>query len=369
MIRVCHIISGDLWAGAEVVVYNLLKNIKKYEHMEVSAIFLNEGRLANEIRHLDIPVDVVNETNRSFFQLIKDTRNIIIRKSPNIIHSHRYKENIIAFLSSKYKKDIRLVSTQHGMPEYIRTNHNKKYYLLQKLNLSLLSRSYRKVIAVSKDIQDIFINKYGFQENKIAMIHNGTELHKNNLLKRDKDIFVIGSMGRIFPVKDYSLMVEIAREISKETDKIRFELAGDGPDRAMIMRLIERYRLEKTFILRGFVENSDDFYQCLDIYLNTSLHEGIPMSILEAMSYEIPIIAPNIGGLKEMMNDGIEGYLVDGRDPKVFSNRCLHLYNNRSLGKSMGSSAREKVENDFSNDRMAREYYHLYLDITCGKTH
>ena len=91
-------------------------------------------------------------------------------------------------------------------------------------------------------------------------------------------------------------MVEIAREVNKETDKIRFELAGDGPDRAMIMGLIERYRLEKTFMLRGFVENLVDFYQGLDIYLNTSLHEGIPMSILEAMSYEIPIVGPNMGG-------------------------------------------------------------------------
>ena len=69
------------------------------------------------------------------------------------------------------------------------------------------------------------------------------------------------------------------------------------------------------------------------------------------------------------MNDGIEGYLVDGRDPKVFANRCLHLFKNRSLRESMGSSAREKVENNFSNDRMAREYYQLYLDIARGQTH
>lgn len=369
MIKICHIISGDLWAGAEVVVYNLLKNIKKYEHMEVSVILLNEGRLADEIRHLDIPVDVVSEANRSFFQLIKDTRNIIVRRSPHIIHSHRYKENIMAFLSSKYNNGIILVSTQHGMPESIRTGYYNKYILLQKINLLLLSRYYRKVIAVSYDIQITYINEFGFQENKVAMIHNGTEIHKNKFLKRDKDYFIIGSMGRLFPVKDYSLMVEIAREVKKETDKIRFELAGDGPDRAMIMDLIDRYRLEKTFILRGFVENPVEFYQGLDVYLNTSRHEGIPMTILEAMLYEIPIVGPNMGGLKEMMKDGIEGYLVDGRDPKIFANKCLHLYKNKLLRESMGASAREKVENDFSSDRMAREYYHLYLDIARGKTH
>jgi glycosyltransferase involved in cell wall biosynthesis len=176
-------------------------------------------------------------------------------------------------------------------------------------------------------------------------------------------MFVVGSMGRMFPVKDYPLMVEIAREVCRETDKIRFELAGDGPEWAKIKDLVERYGLEKQFILRGFVEDLSGFYQGLDLFLNTSLHEGIPLSVLEAMSFGIPILAPNVGGLKEMINDGVEGYLVNGRDPEVYAIKCLHIYRNKILRQSMASSAREKVENEFSNDRMAREYYQVYLDV------
>jgi glycosyltransferase involved in cell wall biosynthesis len=366
MIHVCHIISGDLWAGAEVMDYCLLKNLKRYKDLGLSAILLNEGRLADEIRRLGIPVDVVDETRRSFIQLIRDTRRILDWRSPRIVHSHRYKENILAFLSSKNKNSIHLVSTQHGMPESIGANRNPKYMLLHKLNISLFMKSFKRVIAVSGDIQDILINKYGFPGNKITVIHNGTDIPEESPIKRERDIFIIGSMGRMFPVKDYPLMVEIAREVYRETDKIRFELAGDGPDMARVTDLLERYRLGDIFVLRGFVEDLTGFYQGLDIYLNTSLHEGIPMSVLEAMSHGIPVIAPNVGGLKEMIKDGNEGYLVDGRDPKAFARKCLRLYGDRLLRQSMGSSARKKVEKEFTNDGMAREYYRLYLDVACG---
>ena len=90
------------------------------------------------------------------------------------------------------------------------------------------------------------------------------------------------------------------------------------------------------------------------------------MSILEAMSYEIPIIAPNVGGIKEIVNNGIEGYLLDERDPKRFADICLQLQNDNNLRKTMGVSARHKIENEYSNERMAKEYNKLYLDIAGG---
>jgi glycosyltransferase involved in cell wall biosynthesis len=363
MIRVCHIISGDLWAGAEVMDYYLLKNLIKFNNIELSSILLNEGRLANEIRSIGLPVDIVDETQHRFFNIIRDSNKILKQKSPDIIHTHGYKANVIAFLSSRHIDGSRLISTQHGLPESIGLNRNYMYPLLHKINIMLLSKSFYKVIAVSNDVRNILINKYGLSDNKVIKIYNGTENVVDPTSMKDGEIFIIGSIGRISPIKDYSLMVEIAKEVYKETDKVHFVLAGDGPDRVKIIDLIKRYRLENIFSLRGFVEDRFEFYKGLDLYLNTSLHEGIPISILEAMSYGIPIIAPNVGGLEEILDDGIQGYLVEGREPKVFANRCLNIYNNKLLKHSMERSAREKVKEKFSNDRMAKEYYNLYLDV------
>lgn len=366
MLRVCHIVSGDLWAGVEVMDYHLLKYLKMHDNIELSAILLNEGKLADEIRGLGIRVDVVDEKKRNIFQLVYGIRKILGIGSIDVIHSHRYKENILAFLSSKFGNGIQLVATQHGMPEILGKNKNRKYKFLHRLNTFLLRKYFSKVIAVSRDIQSIFKNTFGFPDHKIAVIHNGTDIPTSPVSKNTKQYFVIGSMGRIFPVKDYLLMVEIAREISRVTDKIRFELAGDGPDMSKVASAVERYRLGHSFRLLGTVEDLPCFYQGIDLYLNTSLHEGMPMTVLEAMSYGIPVVAPNVGGLEEMLEDGKEGYLVNGREPEEFAKKCLHLYENRTLGQSMGAFARKRVEKEFSNATMAREYHFMYRQITGG---
>jgi glycosyltransferase involved in cell wall biosynthesis len=363
MIRVCHLISGDLWAGAEAMDYHLLKHLKRYEDLELSALLLNEGRLSGEIRSLGIPVEVVEESGRSFYRLVKDAGERLARRAPDIVHSHRYKENILAYLSTRTGKGIRLISTQHGMPEYAGPDRNGKYRLLQKLNFLLQSNTFRRMVVVSRDMERTFVNAYGFPEKKIAVIRNGTEIPQSPPPKKDPGAFRIGSMGRLFPVKDFALMVEIAGEVRKETGAIRFELAGDGPEMGRIRELVERNRLGTTFLLLGFLDDPPEFYRGLDLYLNTSRHEGIPMSVLDAMSNGIPVVAPDAGGFREMVSDGIEGYLVEGRDPKAFAGRCLRLYRDPSLREAMGSAARAKARNEFSNERMAREYHQLYVEV------
>jgi len=228
----------------------------------------------------------------------------------------------------------------------------------------MLPRCFQNIVAVSKDIQKAFVNQYRFPEDKVIVIRNGIEISENIPMRKEKNTFVIGSSGRLFPVKDYSLMVEVAREILKKTNGIRFELAGDGPERPKIEDLIKKNGLDGTFLLRGFVSDTTPFYSGLDLYINTSVHEGIPMSVLEAMSYGIPIIAPNVGGLTEIIENGIQGFLVEGRDAEDFAEKCIALYKNESLRRQMGLAAREKIMKKFSLENMVQQYYHLYCSIS-----
>jgi len=179
-------------------------------------------------------------------------------------------------------------------------------------------------------------------------------------MRRGTD-FVIGSVGRFVPVKDYPLMVNIAREVSTRSDEIRFELAGDGPMASEVQDLVRKSGLEHRFVLRGFIHDVSTFYQGLNVYLNTSLHEGIPMSVLEAMAHGVTPIAPRVGGFEEILTDGVDGYLVDGRDPRDFAEKCLFLYRNPTLRQSMGHAAREKIVRQFSVERMVSAYLDLYM--------
>jgi glycosyltransferase involved in cell wall biosynthesis len=362
MLKVCHIISGDLWAGAEVMSFYLLKGLMKYNDLELSVVVLNEGRFGEEIRRLNIPVVVVNESELSFFRVYLAIKKSLTQRPPDIIHSHRYKENILAYLVSKTKKGIKLIGTQHGMPEGYGDNEALKHRLVSKLNSFVLSKCFYNVVAVSRDIEKAFVNQYGFSEDRVKVIHNGIETPEDNPTRKEKGTFVIGSSGRLFPVKDYPFMVEVAREVLRKANNVKFTLAGDGPELKKVQTMIQRYGLGERFLVRGFVKDMGTFYRGLDVYLNTSFHEGIPISVLEAMAHGVPVIAPNVGGLREIVADGIDGYLLESRNPKDFVEKCIQLYGDETLRKQMASAAREKVTKEFSVDQMAGQYYRLYRD-------
>ena len=359
--RVCHITSGDQWAGAEVMCYRLLRGLQEYKNIEQSAILFNEGKLAEEIRMLGIPLWVIDETRMNFIRMVRNFQTIIKDIKPDILHSHRIKENIFAYLSVKStNKDISLIATLHGMPEPILFKYKiMKHFLLSKFNYFILSRYFKFVIAVSDDMQKLLIKKYGFSEEKIKLIYNGTEIPPDHS-RAKKDTFVIGTAGRLFPIKNYTLLVDIANEIAKITDDIRFELAGEGPEKEHILGLIQKFNIGEVFTLKGFVDDIKTFYMGLDLYINTSWHEGLPMSILEAMAHGLPVVASNTGGLKEIVNDGVQGYLIDGHNPKLFSETCLKLYRNPELRLKMSTASRDLVVEKFNIRMMAKKYHDIY---------
>jgi len=362
MLKICHIISGDLWAGAEVMVFHLLKGLKKYNNLKLSAILLNEGILAEKLRGLEILVDIFDENKLSFFKLYKEIKKKINSDPPNIIHSHRYKENILSYLCSRNIRSVKLIATQHGLPEPYEGHKKLKNILTKGFNQFILKKYFYKFVVVSKDIEETLISQYGFLRKKIKVVHNGIEIPENSNLKNENQ-FVIGSAGRLFSVKDYPLMVNIAWEVLKHANHIQFKLAGEGPEYLKIKNLIEEYGLNGNFILEGFMEDLTPFYHKLDIYLNTSLHEGIPISVLEAMSHGIPVIAPKVGGLKEIITDGVDGFLIGSRNAKDFAEKCLQLYIDRNLRIRMGQAARGKIIKEFSLENMADQYHILYEKV------
>ncbi|MBE9572724.1 MAG: glycosyltransferase family 4 protein [Proteobacteria bacterium] len=363
MLNVCYLISGDLWAGAEVMAYHLLRGLQAYEGLSLSVILLNEGILAEKIRESGIRVHVVDESQTSFFNILLTIRKILNKQTPDVIHSHRYKENILAYLTTRFFRRIKLIGTQHGMLEVHERKTSLRQRLISRCNFFLLSRCFHRVVGVSQDIKNAFVKQYGFKEDFVSVIHNGVEIPDIPSMRGNRDSFVIGSSGRLFPVKDYHLMVEIARLILRKTNHIRFQLAGDGPERSKLQALIQDYGLDSLFELKGHLNDISAFYRDLDLYLNTSIHEGIPMSVLEAMAHGLPVIAPNVGGLREIVDDEVGGYLLEGRNPEAYADKCLLLYENKPLRQRISQAAREKVVRAFSMENMAQQYYNIYLDL------
>lgn len=343
------------------MVCHLLKRLRSIADLELTVILLNEGRLSGELRDAGLHVQVVDENRQSFPQIANAIRKIVSSHTPDIIHSHRYKENILAFLASRFYRGARLIATQHGLPETQAQSTSWTDGIKSKANFIALYRYFQKTVAVSGDIRSYFVNELGFGEDQVEVIHNGIEMPPDVSGKATDGTFVIGSSGRLFPIKDYPLMVSIAREMATKKD-VCFVLAGDGPEREALEKAIGEYRLSERFALKGHLEDMDSFYRGLDLFLNTSMHEGFPMTVLEAMARRLPVIAPQVGGIGEIIEDGVEGFLLPNREPKAFAEKCLELQNDE-LRRRMGQAAREKVEGSFSAEIMARKYYRLYREL------
>lgn len=358
--KVCHIVSGDLWAGAEVMAFNLLRGLLARQNTEPFAIVLNAGRLAEELIRAGVPTRVLDETKLSFREIASSARRLIKEIRPRVIHSHRYKENAIAYLASLTEKQRPvLVGTQHGMPEMFDAGARLRHRLKARANFWLLARRFDMTVAVSAEIASV-LRASGFCDDRVETVMNGIEVPEIDRALTVRTGFAIGSAGRMVPVKDYALMVDIANLVVAADPGIHFELAGDGPLFASIQSQVAKLGLEDRFMLKGMVQKVGDFYRGLDVFINTSVHEGIPMSVLEAMALEIPPIVPRVGGMPEIISDGVDGYLVEGRDPVNFAQCCLALKRNDELRKRMGRAAREKAAKRFSWAKMVDRYMDVY---------
>lgn len=360
MISVCHIISGDLWAGAEVMAWNLIQAMNGSEKVTVSAIVLNPGRLEQELERAGVQVFLVDEARASFMEILCRVRGIMATLRPDIIHAHRYKENAIAFLAGGFSLTSRLVSTQHGMPETDSQKSSCSKKSVSWLNTILLKHAFHRFVCVSDDLRKTLTERYGMKAEKVRVVYNGIEVSDGLTAERERRVVTIGSAGRFCPVKDFALMIDVAREVRRRTPRVTFKLAGDGPLRHQLYQRAEACGLKGCFEFVGHVEDMPSFYRSIDIYINTSVHEGIPMSLLEAMSHGVPVVAPDVGGIGEMITHGRDGCLVKKRDPAEFARQITELCENRGLRRRLAEKALVTVQERFSAATMADRYYHLY---------
>lgn len=350
---VLHLFSGDLWAGAEVMVFHLLSELRKREGLKIVALSLNEGMLAEKLRNAEIETHVISEADHSFAAILSKARQVLKGRKVHVVHSHRYKENLLAFLLAKWIGAPRLVTTLHGLSEPVDLKIRVNYFVLKHF--------FTRVVAVSREIDQVLVQKYGFRREKIDVIYNGVPAPPVSLRGDSRNgSFHIGTVGRMAPVKDYNLFLEVAADVARRTDRVRFSILGDGPLKKELIRRAKELKIEERVAFLPPRPDPFSYYQSLDLYLSTSRHEGIPLSVLEAMASGKPVVAPRVGGLPEMISHGEQGLLMEDREPQNFSEACLRLLRDEALRRGMGENASRRVAASFSHSRMAASYFDLY---------
>ena len=370
-IKVCHLASGDLWAGAEVQLATLLSSLRKTPDLQISAILFNDGRLACELRDLGINTHVIPESLHHPLSILKQLGDYFREHPVDILHTHKYKDNILGALSSVYRGIRHRVRTIHGLSEYYGGFQAVKASIYGAIDNAVNRWFVDRILAVSFAMRSQLIKRFGAE--KVTCIHNGidierirtsrngTELRKD--LKLNGREFLIGTMGRLTYVKGLQPFLKAARIIRCKRPNVKFVIAGDGHLKVPLQALAREYGLEKEVLFLGHRHDTCEVLGLMDLFVLPSLSEGIPMVLLEALALARPVVASRVGGVPEVIQHGVSGLLVTPGSEEEIAQHCIALMDDNGWARRLGEAGRKHVEEKFCAKIMAGRVAEVYRSL------
>lgn len=370
-LQVCHVAVGDLWAGAEVQLKVLLSKLVQKPEFNLSVILFNGGRLGKEIESLGIPVTVFPETEwgsgKIFLELVREFK----KSKVLIIHTHKYKDTILAAPAAKLCGVSHVVRTVHGLREPFEGLQAFKMSLYETIERTVHRYCVDSIIGVSSQIERKYKAEGGVA--RVTCIRNGTDL-EGKLVQTDrwrirKDLGIdtgtclIGTIGRLTPVKGIPYLLQAARILLGHGANVKVLVVGDGSIRPDLISQTHDLGISENVVFVGHREDADELVQAMDIFVLPSLSEGIPMALLEAMAASRAVVASRVGGIPEIIEDGSEGFLVEPMDVDSLAARCRQLIESPDIARKMGERARKRVERDFSAMSMADRVASVYKEL------
>lgn len=367
-LRITHIASGDLWAGAEAQMANLLAALHQTEGVKLDVVLLNHGELEARLRQAGIPVTVLDEGQLSAFIIAWRLWRHFRRKRPDLVHTHRCKENVLGSVAARLV-GARSVRTVHGRDE-----DDSPRWRLDKRSYRWLDRFsgrwlQQRLIAVSAQLREELA--VDFSRQRITVIENGIDVDAlvraakpRASLPGQAGRIRIGLVGRLAPVKRVDLFLQVAHDLqARQPGMFEFYVVGEGAQDVFCRQLIERLGLNDVVHLLGFHANAAAILAALDLLLMTSDHEGLPMTLLEALGLEIPIVAGAVGGIPELLADGAAGTLVHQQQPGAYVEAVLALFADPASLQRKVRSGVARVRGHYSAERNADEHVALYREI------
>lgn len=366
-----HIIPGDMWAGAEAQVFYTIKELKGNTDHTTSVILFNQGELHKRLTKEGCNVNIIDEQRYGSFEIGRRIQEVLKVERPNIIHVHEYKSHITATLATLCSnKRCKIIRTIHGLTAIPWNRKCLKAGLIFLLENVLIMFKTDCLVAVSKTLEATFRKR--FRSVRIAQINNAIPMVFNIDEPREfvrsrfgikPSVFWIGTVARYVPVKNLDMLIEAAKHLHQMGMEFKVSIFGEGYLRSWLQEKINRYRLENIVRLNGHHDDIMPILQALDVFALTSKHEGLPMSLLEAMAVGTIPICTNVGGMKEVIEDNRSGFLIDARDVNALVNRIQLVSANRSDNHAMREAAMCRIRERYSIDKAVKELSLLYEGI------
>jgi len=328
-VKVLQIITKADWAGAQRIVYEICKLVKEDTKIEMEVAVGEKGILEEKLRNeLGITVHTIKNLIHPIKPVVdlkgyRELKKLIKQNNYDVVHCHSTKAGILGRFAASKLRTNKIIYTVHGYWPILQYEgiKRKMAILLERF----LAKKTTDLVLISKSDIDLSKKMKIGSEDKYRLIYNKITMEKDKIKKGvlrkelniNQDTKIIGNVSRVDNPKNPFLFVDIAKEYLKNNDKTLFVWVGDGRLKEQAINYVKKSNLEDKVKFIGFKENGIDYMNDFNLLLLTSNWEGVPITILEAIELNIPILSTDVGGIKEIIGESSVFYNLDNISERI----------------------------------------------------
>ena len=369
--RIIHLITDLSTGGAQTALLRFLSAIDRNLYNPTVVCFYNGNSIiAKEIHKLNIPVIDLGMTHKGRIDVFFRFNRLLQNERPVVLHTWLFHANLTGRLMGRLNKVPIIITSRRNI------NIGSKWRELLK---RLTSGLDDKVVAVCEAVRQAEIVGSKIPAEKVVTIYNGIDplpftpvsidasRKIRNALGIHNDELVLGTIGRLEPQKGFFDLITSSSHIKAKYNSVRLIIVGEGELRNSLELQTINQNLSGTIKFAGLRNDIPELMSALDVFVSSSLWEGLPNVVLEAMAAGKPVVATSVGGTPEVVVDGVTGLLVPPHNPEAMARAIIRLLKNPELGTRMGRAGKERVLKQFSIQRMVTKTQQLYKELMIEK--
>ncbi len=306
-------------------------------------------------------------------QLLRDMTENIKKEKPDIVHVHgAQSEGFYGVLAAKKAGCEHIVMTVHGFAFDDSACKGIKHFLYKNIVEPYSLRGSEYVYCVCRAASERKIVKSNTKKKKYAYIHNPAPvltvdesreaLRARYGINESDTVFCIS--GRLVRDKGFAVLADAIKLVNKKTDKpFKFIVIGDGNYRSTFSEMMKKEISDGLVILVGHTNKVADYLNACDVFVFPSFHENFSIALLEACASRLPCIVSNVGGNAEIIEDGKNGFVIDGFDCEKYAEKMQYFLDNNAKIASMGEYAKQRTDTDFSLENMCQKIDEVYTSV------
>ncbi|MCL4694632.1 MAG: glycosyltransferase [Candidatus Hydrogenedentes bacterium] len=362
--RVCYVIPTLQVGGTERQLLALMKGLIR-DH-ELTVVCTREaGALVGDARRIGVYAHELNGSGGWDFTMRRRIRHIFRSHRPDVVHTFMFGFDLAANRAARETGVPVVISSRRQLATWKKPRHVR----VQRKANQLVDC----IVANSNAVAEFAATQEGLDLDRYRVIPNGidadafvsaADLHQVRLrFKIPFHTQVVGMVANFSPVKDHALFLAIAEELMRRRADVHFLLVGSGPLRDEVMNRVRKQGWSDRFTRVAAIEEVPDLYKVMSVSVLCSQVEGFPNAVIESMAAGRPVVAAAVGGIPEVIEDGVTGRLVQTRSAAAFADAIEQVLDREKESAAMAARAAVYVRNTLSLDRMVDAYRNLYREM------